>query len=95
MSKQNLKRLEAALDGTEDSVVEQELRNSQVIQKAQRFLQQQKRLKGFLSPILLMKNGTVAEIHGYRDTNPLIVDVMKATFITLGESQNELEVSQL
>ncbi|XP_048250232.1 hillarin-like [Haliotis rufescens] len=91
MSKQNLKRLEAALNGIEDSVVEQELRNSQVIQKAQRFLQQQKRLKGFLSPILLMKNGTVAEIHGYRDTNPLIVDVMKATFITLGESQNELE----
>ncbi|XP_046544546.1 hillarin-like [Haliotis rubra] len=91
MTKKNLKRLESSLNSIEASAIEDELQNSQVIQKAHRFLQQQKRLERFLSPILAMKNGTVAEIHGYKDTNPLIVDVMKATFITLGHRQNELE----
>ncbi|XP_067667801.1 hillarin-like [Haliotis asinina] len=91
ITQKNLIRLESSLDSIEASAIEEELQMSQVIQKAHRFLQQQKRLQRFLSPILAMKNGTVAEIHGYKDTNPLIVDVMKATFITLGHRQNELE----
>ena len=92
MSNDDLDKLEKILGETEKSVVQSDLQDSEVIKKSRKYLQQQKRIKGYLSPVLAMKTSTVAEIQGYSITKPVTQDVMKATLIVLGEKPKELEV---
>ncbi len=92
MEEDNVERLQEILDASEHSSVSIDLDDSEVLQRAEKHLRQEKRFKQYLSPVLGMKKSTVAEIQTYRNPLPVTHDVMTATFITLGDHPKDLVV---
>ena len=92
--RRDLKYLDESIASANDSLVAQQLVNTAEMKEALRVQKQLKRLKLFLHKVLALKPPTVSEIHSYQRPKPLIHDVMKATYLLLGESERDLRVSQ-
>ena len=73
------------------SVVNRELKDSDVLDRAEKHLQKQKRL-AYLSPALKLDTQTLAEIMAYKNPRPVTEDTMRAIFIILGEHPKTVEV---
>ncbi|XP_041365527.1 hillarin-like isoform X2 [Gigantopelta aegis] len=89
--KRDLQFLDESISSAEKSVVGIQLVNTEEMKEARRVQKQLKRLKRFLHKILALKPPTVSEIHSYKRPRPLIHDVMKATYLLLGERERELK----
>lgn len=84
--------MEIALDNAKSSEFSSNLQNQ--ITEAEQLLAELKKIKRFAHEVLQMKQPTISEIHTYKHPRPLAYDVMKATYILLGEREVHLEVGR-
>ncbi|XP_061168879.1 uncharacterized protein LOC133178144 [Saccostrea echinata] len=89
IARRNGEKLEEAIENAKSSEYESDLEN--LIEEAEDLLSQLQKLKVFAHDILQMKQTTVSEIQTYKHPKPLAYDVMKATYILLGEDERQLE----
>lgn len=66
---------------------------AQLRQEAETVLGHLRQLDRFAHEVLEMKQPTISEIHSYKKPQPLIFDVMQATFLLLGEKDYHIDVS--
>ncbi|XP_069137433.1 lim and transglutaminase domain protein ltd-1-like [Argopecten irradians] len=85
----NMEKLEKALTAGKISEYRDKLET--LIQEGETLLNRLKQLKFFAHDVLLMERTTVSEIHRYNIPKQCVHDVMKATFLVLGENENFLE----
>ncbi|XP_071094183.1 uncharacterized protein [Haliotis cracherodii] len=52
-----------------------------------------KRMNKYLHDVMAVNQGTIAEIHSYSHPKPIVHDVMRATFLLLGERGSQLRVA--
>lgn len=86
-------KLEEAIENAKQSKYEENLQNK--IREAEELLAQLRRLNRFAHEVLKMQQPTISEIHNYRHPKPLAYEIMKATYILLGEEEGRVEVSLL
>lgn len=89
IARRNVEVLETALDNAKSSEFSSNLQHQ--ITEAEQLLTELRKLKRFAHEVLQMKQSTISEIHTYKHPRPLAYDVMKATYLLLGESENHLE----
>ncbi|XP_050400017.2 hillarin [Patella vulgata] len=89
-AERKLSTLENIVEQAKNSRVCGSLEHSQVMLDAERTLRQLRRLQKYLSGILAMKQTTVSEITSYKRPKQCIHDVMKATYLLLGEKDKAL-----
>ncbi|KAK6180468.1 hypothetical protein SNE40_012616 [Patella caerulea] len=89
-AERNLNKLEDIVERAKNSMVCGSLKNSQVMLDAERTIRQLRRLQQYLSRVLAMKQTTVSEITSYKRPKQCVHDVMKATFLLLGEKDKAL-----
>lgn len=82
-------KLEEAIENAKQSKYEENLQNK--IREAEELLAQLRRLKRFAHEVLKMQQPTISEIHNYRHPKPLAYEIMKATYILLGEEEGRVE----
>ncbi|KAK6180469.1 hypothetical protein SNE40_012617 [Patella caerulea] len=85
-----LDRLEYTVERAKNSRVCGSLKHSQVMLDAEETLKQLRRLKKYLVKVLAMKQSTVSEISSYKRPKQCVHDVMKATYLLLGERDKDL-----
>lgn len=90
INRRNLDILEPAIKAAKIS--DQEYKLSDRIKEAEELRDHLLTLKRFAHDVLDMKQTTISEIHRYSIPTPLIFNVMKATFLLLGEHPQNLEV---
>ncbi|OWF54020.1 hillarin-like [Mizuhopecten yessoensis] len=61
------------------------------IAEATEILEKLRKLKKYTHDVLAMKQSTISEIHRYQVPKDIIYDIMKATFLLLGETGDTLE----
>lgn len=64
-----------------------------LLQEAEAVLAHLRQLDRFAHEVLEMKQTTISEIHSYKKPQPIIFDVMQATFLLLGEKDYNVDVS--
>lgn len=84
-------KLEEAIENAKQSKYEENLQNQ--IREAEELLSQLRRLKRFAHEVLKMQQPTISEIHNYKHPKPLAYEIMKTTYILLGEEEGRVEVS--
>ncbi|XP_061168877.1 hillarin-like [Saccostrea echinata] len=82
-------KLEEAIENAKSSVYKSNFEN--IIEEAEDLLSQLQRLKAFAHDILQMQQTTVSEIQTYKHPKPMAYDVMRATYILLGEEEWRVE----
>ncbi|XP_062607656.1 lim and transglutaminase domain protein ltd-1-like [Saccostrea cucullata] len=82
-------KLEEAIENAKSSQYESDLQK--LIKEAEDLLSQLRRLKRFAHEVLKMQQPTISEIHNYKHPKPMAYDVMKATYILLGEEEKRVE----
>ncbi|KAK3098481.1 hypothetical protein FSP39_019873 [Pinctada imbricata] len=85
----NIERLEKAIDHASSSEFEVKLSN--LIKSAEELLQHLRKLKRFSHEVLKMSKPTISEITNYKYPIPLAYDIMKATYLLLGEKERNLQ----
>lgn len=93
INRRNLDVLERALHSAKSSEHEYKLRDR--IKEADELREHLMTLKKFAHDVLEMKQTTISELHRYSIPPPLILGVMKATFLLLGEPSHHLQVCVL
>ena len=91
IARRNVDVLETALENAKSSEFSSNLQHQ--ITEGEQLLAELKKLKRFAHEVLQMKQATISEIHTYKHPRPLAYDIMKATYILLGENENHLEVT--
>ncbi|ESP00550.1 hypothetical protein LOTGIDRAFT_157826 [Lottia gigantea] len=89
--KRDIDRLEHVIDRAKSSRVCGTLRFSEAMIEAEETLEQLKRLRTYMMRVLALKQATVSEITSYKRPKPCIHDVMKATYLLLGEREKQLK----
>ncbi|XP_062597779.1 lim and transglutaminase domain protein ltd-1-like, partial [Saccostrea cucullata] len=89
IARRNGEKLEEAIENAKSSEYASDLEN--LIEEADDLLSQLQKLKIFSHEILQMKQTTISEIQTYKHPKSLAYDVMKATYILLGEDEWRLE----
>ncbi|XP_060082726.1 hillarin-like [Ylistrum balloti] len=87
--RENIELLEAAIDKASSSGHRNALQVK--IAEATEILEKLRKLKRYTHDVLAMKQSTISEIHRYQVPKDIIFDVMKATFLMLGEKGENLE----
>ncbi|XP_061168878.1 lim and transglutaminase domain protein ltd-1-like [Saccostrea echinata] len=82
-------KLKEAIENAKSSEYEANLKS--LIEEAEDLLGQLQRLKGFAHDILKMQQTTISEIHNYKRPKPMAYDVMKATYVLLGEEERRVQ----
>nr|XP_022333112.1 hillarin-like [Crassostrea virginica]XP_022333113.1 hillarin-like [Crassostrea virginica] len=82
-------KLEEAIDNAKNSEYKATLQK--LITEAEELLSQLRRLRRFAHEVLHMQQTTISEIHNYKHPKPLAYDIMKATYILLGEEERQVE----
>ncbi|XP_061168883.1 lim and transglutaminase domain protein ltd-1-like [Saccostrea echinata] len=82
-------KLEEAIENAKSSEYVSSLKK--LIEEADDLLSQLRRLKRFAHEVLKMQQPTISEIHNYKHPKPMAYDVMKATYILLGEEERRVE----
>lgn len=90
INRRNVDILEPAIKAAKIS--DQVYKLSDRIKEAEELRDHLLTLKRFAHDVLDMKQTTISEIHRYSIPSPLIFNVMKATFLLLGEHPQNLEV---
>lgn len=90
INRRNVDILEPAIKAAKIS--DQVYKLSDRIKEAEELRDHLLTLKRFAHDVLDMKQTTISEIHRYSIPSPLILNVMKATFLLLGEHPQNLEV---
>lgn len=90
IARRNVDVLETAIDNAKSSEFSSNLQNH--ITEAEQLLAELRKLKRFAHEVLQMKQSTISEIHTYKHPRPLAYDVMKATYLLLGEREDHLKV---
>lgn len=91
INKRDIKELEEAIEAAKASSVEPQLRDCEVMTEAEHLKNLLRRLRLYLHKILELKQTTVSEIHSYQRPKPLVHEVMKVTYLLLGEREKQLE----
>lgn len=92
MNRRNLEALEESLHQAKSSMLSNKLQT--LIHKAEAEVADLKKLDKHAHDILDMNLVTVTELRNYKTPKPIVHDVMKATFLLLGEREDYLEVKQ-
>ncbi|XP_033750612.1 hillarin-like [Pecten maximus] len=87
--RENIELLEDAIEKASSSGHRNALQVK--IAEATDILNKLRKLKKYTHDVLAMKQSTISEIHRYQVPKDIIFDVMKATFLLLGEKSNDLE----
>lgn len=90
INRRNLDILEPAIIAAKSSEIEYKLLDR--IKEAEELRDHLLTLKRFAHDVLDLKQTTISELHRYSIPSPLILNVMKATFLLLGENPQNLEV---
>ena len=90
MNRRNLEALEESLHQAKSSKLSNKLQT--LIHKAEAEVADLKKLDKHAHDILDMNLVTVTELRNYKTPKPIVHDVMKATFLLLGEREDYLEV---
>lgn len=90
INRRNLEALEESVQQAKSSKFSHKLQP--LIQKAEEEVADLKKTDKHAHDILEMNLLTVTELRNYKTPKPIVHDVMKATFILLGERQDLLEV---
>lgn len=93
INRRNLEALEESLQQARASQFSHKLQP--LIQKAEEEVADLKKTDKHAHDILEMNLLTVTELRNYKNPKPIVHDVMKATFILLGERQDLLEVKYI
>ncbi|XP_062597788.1 uncharacterized protein LOC134259203 [Saccostrea cucullata] len=89
IARRNVDILETALDNAKSSEFSSNLQNQ--IKEGEQLLAELRKIKRFAHEVLQMKQSTISEIHTYKHPKPLAYDIMKATYVLLGEKESHLE----
>ncbi|XP_046357148.2 uncharacterized protein LOC124135709 [Haliotis rufescens] len=84
-------KLQKALEDAEKSAVADKLDDTEDFQEAKETNEQLARVKKFNRQVMDLNPRLVSEIASYKRPKPCIQDVMKATYIVLGEKQETLD----
>lgn len=90
INRRNLEALEESVQQAKSSKFSHKLQP--LIQKAEEEVSDLKKTDKHAHDILEMNLLTVTELRNYKTPKPIVHDVMKATFILLGERKDLLEV---
>ncbi|XP_062607663.1 lim and transglutaminase domain protein ltd-1-like [Saccostrea cucullata] len=89
MARRHGEKLEEAIGNAKSSKYESDLQ--ELIEQAEDLLSQLRRHKSLAHEVLTMQQLTISEIHNYKHPKPMAYDVMKATYILLGEEERRVE----
>ncbi|XP_067666272.1 uncharacterized protein [Haliotis asinina] len=84
-------KLQKALEEAEQSAVAEKLDNTEDFHEAKETNEQLARVKKFNRQVMDLNPRLVSEIASYKRPKPCIQDVMKATYIILGEKEESLD----
>lgn len=90
IQRRNVDRMEKALEEAHNSKHTAAL--SFWIETAEKNLEELRKLKRYTHAILEMKQSTVSELHRYKMPVKCVYDVMRATYLMLGETIQDVEV---
>ena len=94
INRRNMELLEKAVASAEESEYKDKLQHK--IEQAKDLMEHLKLLKGFAHGILELKQTTISEVHHYKEPKPPIMqDVMKATYLLMGETDEAVKVRAL
>lgn len=91
MKRSHADTLDKAMKEAKNSKYHDDL--ADLVEKADKQIDYLRNLNKFVYDILEMKQSTVAELHRYKVAQPIIHDVMKATYVVLEEKSIDLDVS--
>ena len=91
IKRRHLKTLDKAIDNGHRSRFKQKL--TKPIQEAEGVRDHLKHLNIIAHDILDMKQETISELRSYKVPQMIICDIMKSTFLMLGQDERTLEVN--
>lgn len=85
--------LDVAVQNARNSKYESEL-DPEPLARAEALLEHLRRLDRFRHPILALNQRAISEMARYNTPRPLVHNVLKSTFLLLGEKHHHIEVSE-
>lgn len=90
IKRRHLGTLEKAIERGNKSRFQDKI--ADVLQEAEELRQHLSRLNNIAHDVLEMKQSTISEMRSYKNPQPIIVDIMMATFLMLGEKEVYVQV---